>query len=114
MAHIGQELSLSPIGGFGSLLGLAQHRLVLFLLGDIGDESMPQHTAIRLALGKRVAIAPAHYPVSQGNAKFAFPLLQSFRRFKQGGSKPLQIIWMHLVKEHPGIATDLFRFQLKH
>ena len=37
MAHIGQELSLSPIGGFGSLLGLLHRRFGRFALGDVDD-----------------------------------------------------------------------------
>jgi len=69
VAHLGQELALGPVGGFGFFLGLLQRGLDGSLPGDVLDELGEAHDLAAAADGVEGRLIAAHFAVLEGEGE---------------------------------------------
>ena len=81
--------------------------LGLLALGDVGEEAVPEHRAVGLALRHRLAEDPAHRPALLDDPIFRLPRIERPRRsahsFEQGGS----VVRMDEREDERGVVDDL-------
>ena len=121
MAHVRQECAFGQACGLGCLGGSGQLRralghqhfevvavaaeflFVADLLGNVGQEAVPQHAAARFLLGDGIAVKPAFLAHCRQRAELLLPGCQRAARGQQSLAHGVSVVGVDLRK--PGLGA---------
>ena len=104
------DADLSRLRGQRQSLGeLPQILFRLLPLGDIGDEAVPEHRAVGLALRHRVAVKRAGRAVGKLDPILILPGGQGPRRLQDRLDNALAVVWVEVRKNFRRVVLNLLR-----